>query len=137
MDIMKLGISLLTQKFAGSVSESQAGNALTALLGGSGGGLDIAGLVSQFANSGSLGGIVNSWLGDGSNQAINPSQLVEMFGSDKLAGFASGLGLDQDSANQGLSEILPDLIDQSGSGGSLLDSVGGLEGAMDFAKKLF
>lgn len=32
MDLMKLGISLLTKQFPGSVSEGQAGNALSGLL---------------------------------------------------------------------------------------------------------
>lgn len=33
MDVMKLGVSLLSQQFSGSVSEDQASNALSALLG--------------------------------------------------------------------------------------------------------
>ena len=60
-----------------------------------------------------------------------------MFGGDKLSAFAGKLGVDQDNATEGLSSVLPNLVDQSSSGGSLLDSVGGLGGAMDFAKKLF
>ena len=62
---------------------------------------------------------------------------MEMFGGDKLANFANQLGLDQDSANNGLSEMLPNLVDKSSSGGNLLESVGGLGGALDMAKKLF
>ncbi|MEZ5523592.1 MAG: YidB family protein [Pseudomonadales bacterium] len=137
MDIMKLGISLLTKYFSGSVSEGQAGKALSGLLGDGQGGLDIAGLVSKFSGAGGLGSIVGSWLGDGANEGINPAQLMEVFGQDKLSAFAGNLGVDENSAIQGLSRVLPDLIDQSSSGGNLLDSVGGLSGAMDQAKKLF
>lgn len=137
MDLMKLGISLLTKQFSGSVSEGQAGSALSGLLGDGQGGLDIAGLVSKFAGGGGLGSMVGSWLGDGANEGVNPGQLMEMFGGDKLSAFAGNLGVDQDSATQGLGNVLPDLVDQSSSGGSLLDSVGGLGGALDMAKKLF
>ncbi|MFT6928227.1 MAG: hypothetical protein ACJAZP_003877, partial [Psychromonas sp.] len=62
--------------------------------------------------------------------------LKEVFGGDKLSEFAGNLGLDQESAAQGLSSILPKLVDQSSSGG-VLDMLGGAAGAMDFAKKLF
>ncbi|NRA71528.1 MAG: hypothetical protein HRU24_10930, partial [Gammaproteobacteria bacterium] len=56
---------------------------------------------------------------------------------DKIAAFASSLGVDSDTATTGLSNMLPDLIDQGSSGGNLLDSVGGIGGALDMAKKFF
>jgi uncharacterized protein YidB (DUF937 family) len=133
MDLMKLGVSLLSKQFSGSVSEGQASNALSGLLGDSQGGLDIAGLVGKFAGNSELAAIVSSWLGDGENKSINLAQLKEVFGGDKLSEFAGNLGLDQESAAQGLSSILPKLVDQSSSGGLL----GGAASAMDFAKKLF
>lgn len=137
MDLMKLGSELLAKQLGGGVSEQNAGNALQGLLGDSGGGLDIAGLVSKFASSGSLGDVVGSWLGDGDNKGIDTSQLLEMFGGDKLSAFAGALGVDQESATQGLGDVLPNLIDKSSSGGSMLESVGGLSGALNMAKKLF
>jgi uncharacterized protein YidB (DUF937 family) len=133
MDLMKLGVSLLSKQFSGSVSEGQASNALSGLLGDSQGGLDIAGLVGKFAGNSELAAIVSSWLGDGENKSINLAQLKEVFGGDKLSEFAGNLGLDQESAAQGLTSILPKLVDQSSSGGLL----GGAASAMDFAKKLF
>ncbi|MFT7053205.1 MAG: hypothetical protein ACJAU1_000757 [Psychromonas sp.] len=136
MDLMKLGVSLLSKQFSGSVSEGQASNALSGLLGDNQGGLDIAGLVGKFAGNSELAAIVSSWLGDGENKSINLAQLKEVFGGDKLSEFAGNLGLDQESAAQGLSSVLPKLVDQSSSGG-VLDMLGGAAGAMDFAKKLF
>ena len=65
------------------------------------------------------------------------SGLMEMFGGDKLSDFASNLGVDQNAATSGLSEVLPNLMDKASSGGNILESVGGLSGALDFAKKLF
>ncbi len=137
MDIMKLATDLLTQQFGGAVSAEGAGNAISGLLGDGKGGLDIAGLASQLAANGGLKDVLGSWLGDGANSAINPAQLMEIFGNDKLAAFAGNLGVDQQQATEGLSEVLPNLMDKASSGGNLLDSVGGIGGAMDFAKKLF
>ena len=137
MDILKLGSELLARHLGGSVDTGVAQNALTKLLGGGDGQIDIAGLVSQFAGSGGIGDIVGSWLGDGGNQAINPAQLLEMFGDNKLAEFAGNLGVDQGSATDGLANVLPEMIDKGSSGGNLLDSVGGLGGALGMAKKLF
>jgi len=136
MDLMKLGVSLLSKQFSGSVSEGQASNALSGLLGDNQGGLDIAGLVGKFAGNSELAAIVSSWLGDGENKSINLAQLKEVFGGDKLSEFAGNLGLDQERAADGLSNVLPKLVDQSSSGG-VLDMLGGASGAMDFAKKLF
>jgi uncharacterized protein YidB (DUF937 family) len=133
VDLMKLGVSLISQQFSGSVSEDQASNALSGLLGDNQGGLDIAGLIGKLAGNSELATIVSSWLGDGENKSINPAQLQEIFGGDKLSEFARNLGLDKEIAAQGLSSILPKLVDQSSSGGML----GGASGALDFAKKLF
>jgi uncharacterized protein YidB (DUF937 family) len=137
MDLLQIGSQLLAKQLGGDVSEEKAGNALSGLLGDGSGGLDIAGLVGKFASSAALGNIVGSWLGDGGNKSIDPSQLLEMFGGDKLSAFAASLGLNQETATNGLSEVLPSLIDKSSSGGDLLESVGGLGGALNMAKKFF
>lgn len=137
MDLMSIGISLLTKQFSGGVSEGQASSALSGLLGDGSGGLDIAGLIANLSGNGDLGNVIGSWLGDGANEGINPGQLLEMFGGDKLSEFAGSLGLDQESATQGLSNILPQLIDQGSEGGNLLESAGGIGGVLDIAKKLF
>jgi len=137
MDLMNMGISLLTEQFSGEVSEDQASDALSGLLGDGDGGIDFSSLVERFTSSGGLGDIVGSWLGDEENSSIDPAQLLEMFGGDKLSEFSDTLGIDHDSAVQGLSDMLPQLIDGGSEGGSMLDSVGGLEGVFAFVKKLF
>ena len=138
MDLMKLGSQLLSQQMGGNVSEDSAANALSSLLGDGKGGIDIGSLVQKFSGGDNpLGGIVSSWLGDGNNEGMGASQLSDMFGEGKLAEFAGKLGIDQEQAKEGLSNALPNLVDQASSGGNLLDSVGGLSGALDMAKKLF
>ena len=135
MDIMELGSQLLKEQLGANADNADLSGAMSAL--GGGGGLDIGSVVSGMMANGSLAGMVSSWLGDGDNEAIDAGQLGAIFENEQLAGFAEKLGIDSDSAGQLISKFLPMLIDKSSSGGSLLDSIGGLDDVMDFAKKLF
>ena len=81
--------------------------------------------------------MVNSWLGDGSNESISAGQITEMFGSNQISEFASKLGLSQEEAAGGLSDAIPQMVDKASSGGSIMDSIGGLSGALGAAGKLF
>lgn len=120
-----------------SLDISELTSALSGLTGGSGGGgFDIGSLVSKM-DSGGIGAIAKSWLGDGSNDSISPSQVTDMFGADKISEFASKLGLSKKDAAGGLSKALPQMVDKASNGGSLLDSIGGVSGAMGMAGKLF
>jgi uncharacterized protein YidB (DUF937 family) len=113
-------------------------SALSGLVGGgrSDAGIDLGSLVSKMG-SGGLGAIAKSWLGDGNNEAVSPDQITNMLGADKISEFASKLGLSKDEAAGGLSDALPQMVDKASSGGSLLDSMGGLSGALGMAGKLF
>jgi uncharacterized protein YidB (DUF937 family) len=113
-------------------------SALSSLAGGDRdkGGFGLDSLLSKM-DAGGLGTIAKSWLGDGNNQAISPDQIADMLGADKVSEFASRLGLSQEEAAGGLSEALPQMVDKASSGGSLLDSIGGLSGAVGMAGKLF
>lgn len=109
-------------------------SALTNLTGGEG--FDLGSIMSNL-DAGGLGEIAASWLGDGGNQGISPDQIANVLGQDKIADFASQLGLSTEEAAGGLSEALPQIMDKGSSGGSLLDSIGGIEGAIGLAGKLF
>ena len=136
MEINELCSQLLSQKMGIQMDSEVIGSALDGLLGnGDGqGNLDLAGLAGKMASSGELGNIVSSWLGDGANASISPDSIMAMLGEDKVASFASQLGTDSGQAATGLADILPQIMDQSSSGGSLLDSAGGLGGLMGAAK---
>lgn len=141
MDMMKLASQLLASKLGGDAG-SNAGassdmieNVIGSLLGGSGGnGIDLGSIVGNLQNSG-LGSLAESWLGDGDNEHISRSQIQDMLGSDKVAQAAQQLGADQNDLLSGLQKMLPQVIDKSSSGGSLLDSVGGLGGLASMASK--
>jgi uncharacterized protein YidB (DUF937 family) len=133
--IIAIGAQAFMQKSGSNADEGTVVSALTGLLGGSDG-LDIGDLISKFQGGG-MADLVSSWLGDGSNQSIAPSQVVDMLGGDKVSAFASQLGMSPDQAAGGLADAIPQMIDKASSGGALLDSLGGIGGVMDMAGKLF
>ncbi len=116
-------------------------NALGSLLGGENG-LDLSSIVSNMTNGEGLSEVVGSWLGNGENMPISMDSITDLLGSDKISEFASNLGLSEESAKGALSDALPNLIDQATSGenslvDSMLEKVGGVDGAMDMLGKMF
>ena len=138
MSLLQTAAQLFLDKSGGNagLNVGTVASALKKLLPGDGDDLNIGALVSQFG-SGDLASMAGSWLGDGDNDAIAGSSIVDALGHDKVASFASELGIDSDKASAGLAGMIPELINQNSSGGSLLDSVGGAAGMASFAKKLF
>lgn len=137
MDIMKLATTLLASKLGGSAGNSDMlQSVIGGLLGGgsSGGGIDLGSLLGGLKDKG-LGNVAESWLGDGDNEHISRSQIEDLLGSDKIQQAASQLGADQNDLLRGLQDMIPQVVDKSSSGGSLLDSVGGLSGLAGLAGK--
>jgi len=137
MDIKSLATQLIMSKIGGANDSGAASSALDDLVGGSGG-FDLGDIVGKFTGSGGdLASKAKSWLGDGGNEAVSASEIQDAIGSDKIEAFANKLGIDKEEASNGLSQILPDLIDKSSKGGNLLDSVGGVSGLAGLASKFF
>jgi uncharacterized protein YidB (DUF937 family) len=142
-DILTMGAKL----FINSDRSGEAGSsldiggvasAIAGLMGGGGAkpGLDLGTLVSMMGAKG-LGATAQSWLGDGGNDPISPEEITDTLGAGNISAFASRLGLSEAEAAGGLSEALPQMVDKASRGGSLLDSIGGVSGAMGLAGKLF
>ena len=91
----------------------------------SSGGLD--GVVDQLRAAG-LGDAVDSWVGPGPNQPIDPQQLGAALGDDKVQQLASGTGLDIGTLLPMLAAFLPQIINMLTPNGSVPD--GGLDGAV-------
>lgn len=136
MDITKLGADILSDALGTSVDADSLSQALSGLLGSSGGELDLAGLVSKMSADGDLSSIVSSWLGDGENSGVSPDKILSILGNENVTAFAKSLGVDLAAASGGLAAALPQMVDKSSSGGSLLDSLGGVEGVFNAASKL-
>ena len=136
MDILKIGTQLLMSKLGGGAGANTGAvqKALGSLL-GKGDSPDISSLLSGL-QSGGLEGVVNSWLGDGDNEPISADQLKGAVDGEKLTELASALGTDEETVLSGLQDAVPEMVDKSSSGGSLLDSIGGIAGAAKLAKGL-
>jgi len=138
MDLMQIATQMIGQKLGGSNGSNNdlVSSVLGNLLGGGSdkSGIDLGALVGNLQNSG-LGDIAKSWLGDGDNDHISRSQITDLLGSDKVQQAASQLGADQNDLLRGLQELLPQMVDKSSKGGSLLDDLGGVGGLASLASK--
>lgn len=137
MELLENAARMLSEKLGLDVDPATITSALSGLIGDGEGKPDIAGLVSRMTANGNLGSIVQSWLGDGENAGISPDSILSMFGEGKVSEFASKVGTDTRTAAEGLSGVLPQIVDKASSGGNLLDSAGGIGGLMDAAKGFF
>jgi uncharacterized protein YidB (DUF937 family) len=127
MDLMKIGTQLLAGKLGSGVDSDAVTAALGGLLSGGDGQSNMSGIIAAMQGKG-LGAIAESWLGDGNNEDISTEQVREVVGNDRISEMASQLNTDEGSLLDGLKDALPQIIDKSSSGGSLLDSAGGLLG---------
>jgi uncharacterized protein YidB (DUF937 family) len=68
-------------------------------------------LLKQFQQSGHSD-TVNSWVGTGPNKTISPNDLASALGSDKINALIAQTGMSRDDLLRGLSEYLPQVVDQ-------------------------
>jgi uncharacterized protein YidB (DUF937 family) len=68
-------------------------------------------LLKQFQQSGHSD-TANSWVGTGPNKDISPNDLASALGSDKINALMSQSGMSRDDLLQGLSQYLPQVVDQ-------------------------
>jgi len=131
MDFMNLAKGMLAQKLGGNADA--VGGVMDSLIGG-GDKADVGGLLETLKAKG-LGDVAESWLGDGANKEISAEELKGALGETEVAAAAEKLGTDEASLLDTLKEALPQLVDKSSNGGSLLDSIGGVGGLAGMAKK--
>src|SRR5215510_4227776 len=88
---------------------------LGGLLGGAAGGSVVSGglndLLKQFQQNGQ-GDVAKSWIGAGPNKAISPNDLASALGADRINTLAGFSGMSRHDLLDGLSQQLPDVIDQ-------------------------
>ncbi|MCK5360714.1 MAG: DUF937 domain-containing protein [Gammaproteobacteria bacterium] len=135
MDLLQMGAQIMAQQLGGKSSSGDLQKMLGSLI-GDGDNMDIGSLVTKMQD-GDLGDIVQSWLGDGDNAAISTSQLSDVIDTDRLQQTATQLGTDQGSLLETLASVIPQMVDNGSKGGSLLDSLGGLDGIASLAKGFF
>ena len=88
---------------------------LGGLLGGAAAGSVLSGglgnLIKELQDSGH-GRVAQSWVGTGANEEIAPNDLASALGSDTLATLSQQTGIGHEDLLAGLSQHLPDLINQ-------------------------
>jgi uncharacterized protein YidB (DUF937 family) len=70
----------------------------------------LQGMVSQFEKNG-LGSVVQSWVGNGPNQAIAPEQVHQAVGSSVINELAAKAGLSPQDLASKLAALLPQAVD--------------------------
>jgi uncharacterized protein YidB (DUF937 family) len=104
---------------AGGKQAGGLGDLLPGGLGGLLGGVAAGGVLSDglhklikgFQDSGH-GKEMQSWIGTGENQDISPKDLAHALGDDTIDALSKQTGLSRDDLLKGLSQQLPDLVDQ-------------------------
>ena len=75
-------------------------------------------LLGKLQGSG-LGDQVQSWIGTGANQAVDPAALANAVGPDQVQQLAGQAGVTVDQAQQGLAQLLPGIVDHLSPDGQL------------------
>ena len=105
------------------------GDVLGGLLGGAGGNTGAGGVGAVLGGvlSGDTGGLgrlldqlqragfgeqVSSWVGNGQNLPISPAAIAQVFGGEALAQVAQQAGVSEAEASEGLSQLLPEVVDR-------------------------
>lgn len=131
--LMPVVLSMLANRGSAGAGLNKAG------LGGAGGGLgDVLGQVLGGATGGGspadgLGGLleqarragfgeqVDSWVSRGANQAISPDAVAQIFGADEIEQISRRAGISREQAAQGLSRLLPEVVDRVTPDGNVPD----------------
>lgn len=130
LDIAEIGAAL-NGLFSGGQTQNSQGGGLASILAG-----------MQNSGSSDLLSLAASWLGNGANAPVSGNQLEQIFGQDQISAFAQKLGISQEEVVSGLQATVPDVVDKASPNGSIdlnamLDSIGGIQGAMNIASRLF
>ena len=100
---------------AGGLGDLLNKSGLGGLLAGGAAGSVLSGglndLLKQFQQSGQ-GEVAQSWVGRGPNQSISPQDLGSALGADRINALARFSGMSHDDLLNGLSQQLPDVVDQ-------------------------
>lgn len=124
-DLAKLSQGLRGAGPGGAIdaTETPGGVALASALEAQGG---LDGLLAKLRDAG-LGDQVDSWIGTGPNQSIEPQQLQSALGDDGAQRLAGATGLDLSALLPMLAAFLPQIIDMLTTDGTV--PAGGLNGA--------
>jgi uncharacterized protein YidB (DUF937 family) len=97
------------------------GDVIGGMLGrGAGGAGGLGGLLEQMQRAG-LGDQARSWVATGQNMPISPNELGQIFGQGGVEEIARQANLTPQQTSEGLSELLPDVVDHLTPDGQMPD----------------
>ena len=109
---------VLSSLLGGNQGGALGGAAGAATGGGMAGGLQ--GLMSKFEGAG-LGGIAQSWVGNGANQPVSPEQLHGVLGDNQVQSMSSQAGMAPHDFLSQLSQHLPNVVNAATPNGRMPD----------------
>ena len=71
----------------------------------------LGGLLERFQQGGQ-GHVMNSWIGSGQNQPVQPGQLGTILGPNIIKALAQSSGLSEQELTKQLSQVLPGVVDK-------------------------
>jgi uncharacterized protein YidB (DUF937 family) len=77
---------------------------------GTGGGMGGLGALLEQMQQAGLGDQARSWVGTGQNMPISPDAMSQIFGEGGIGAIARQAGLSPQETSEGLSELLPDVV---------------------------
>lgn len=83
----------------------------------------VGGILKQLAENG-LKHQVDSWLGNGQNLPVNPSQINDALGNDQIRQIAKQFGIPIDALLPMLAKYFPGVVDKMSPDGVLVESMG-------------
>ena len=127
MALLPVVLSMLASRGGGGRQGGGGlGDILGQVLGGSGGqpgagsSGGLGGLIEQMQRAG-YGDQARSWVGTGQNMPISPDDLGQVFGPGGIEEIARRAGVTPQEASEGLSELLPEVVDHVTPGGEAPD----------------
>jgi uncharacterized protein YidB (DUF937 family) len=96
------------------------GDILGGMLGGGAGGGGLGSLLEQFQRAG-FADQANSWVSTGQNIPIPPDAIGQVFGGDAISQIARQLGISEADASQGISQLMPEVVDRLTPNSSMPD----------------
>jgi uncharacterized protein YidB (DUF937 family) len=149
MALMPIVLAMLSNRGSRTASPTQVnyapgtggglGDVLGQVLGGGGGGGGttggLGGLLEQLRRAG-FGEQANSWVGRGTNKPIPPDAVTQIFGREGIEQISRQAGISEDEASQGLSQLLPEVVDRMTPNGNVPDDTALTSSVDDLAKRL-
>jgi uncharacterized protein YidB (DUF937 family) len=95
----------------------------------------LSGLVQSFHDKG-LGGVAESWIGNGQNLPISAAQVQQVLGSTQVQALAAKAGISPEIASSQLAQLLPTLVDKLTPNGQVPQQGNLVEMGMNLIKSL-